>query len=142
MDVLAPDVVLITDGGGVKKAALRPIHGVEKVLRFLDGGDARRRLATSAEPVMVNGAPALRLLLDGELDTIATDARSTAAWSPSLYLVRNPDKLGPRSTARRSPLGRADAARRATSTGELTDRGAPRGAESAEQPQTLRTCSG
>ena len=27
MDVLAPDVVLITDGGGVKKAALNPIHG-------------------------------------------------------------------------------------------------------------------
>ena len=36
MDVLAPDVVLLTDGGGVKKAALRPIHGRDKVTRFLD----------------------------------------------------------------------------------------------------------
>ena len=43
MDVLAPDVVLITDGGGVKQAALQPIHGVEKVLRFLIGGHARGR---------------------------------------------------------------------------------------------------
>jgi RNA polymerase sigma-70 factor (ECF subfamily) len=33
MDVLAPDVVLLTDGGGVKKAALRPIHGRDKVTR-------------------------------------------------------------------------------------------------------------
>jgi RNA polymerase sigma-70 factor (ECF subfamily) len=91
MDVLSPDVVLVTDGGGKKQAALRPIHGVEKVLRFLsavmpDDGTA------SAAPTLVNGSPGLRLLLGDELDTIATmrvdDGRVTA-----LYLVRNPDKL-------------------------------------------------
>ena len=37
MEVLAPDVVLVTDGGGIKQAALRPIHGVDKVLRWLAG---------------------------------------------------------------------------------------------------------
>jgi RNA polymerase sigma-70 factor (TIGR02957 family) len=37
MDVLAPDVVLVTDGGGKKKAALRPILGRDKVMRFLAG---------------------------------------------------------------------------------------------------------
>jgi len=92
MDVLSPDVVLITDGGGKKQAALRPIHGVEKVLRFLgavmpDDGSA------SATPTLVNGSTGLRLLLGDELDTIATmrvdDGRVTG-----LYLVRNPDKLG------------------------------------------------
>ena len=35
MDVLAPDVVLMTDGGGRVKAALNPIFGREKVFRFL-----------------------------------------------------------------------------------------------------------
>ena len=35
LDVLSPDVVLVTDGGGRKKAALRPIIGRDKVLRFL-----------------------------------------------------------------------------------------------------------
>ncbi len=40
MDVLAPDVVLVADGGGVKKAALRPILGADKVARFLAGGAA------------------------------------------------------------------------------------------------------
>ena len=35
LDVLAPDVVLITDGGGVKQAALRPILGSDKVSRWL-----------------------------------------------------------------------------------------------------------
>ena len=32
---LAPDVVLISDGGGKAKAALRPITGADKVARFL-----------------------------------------------------------------------------------------------------------
>jgi len=92
MDVLAPDVVLITDGGGVKKAALHPIKGVEKVLRFLiavtpDDTDNR------AEPVMVNGHLGLRLLLDDELDTIAT-MRIDGGRVTGLYFVRNPHKLG------------------------------------------------
>ncbi|HXH79626.1 RNA polymerase sigma-70 factor [Nocardioides sp.] len=89
MDVLAPDIVLITDGGGQKQAALRPILGVEKVLRFLAGVyDA----SSTADVVMVNGASALRLELDGELEAVATftvaDGVVTAA-----YIVRNPHKL-------------------------------------------------
>ena len=92
MDVLAPDVVLITDGGGLKKAALRPIVGVEKVLRFLasvmpDDGSA------SAAPAVVNGGLGMRLLLGDELDTIAT-MRVDGDQVTELYLVRNPDKLG------------------------------------------------
>ena len=53
MDVLAPDVVLLTDGGGVKKAALQPILGVDKVLRFLAA--VPRDVEARAEPVVVNG---------------------------------------------------------------------------------------
>jgi RNA polymerase sigma-70 factor (TIGR02957 family) len=92
LDVLSPDVVLITDGGGKKQAALRPIHGVEKVLRFLsavmpDDGSA------SATATVVNGSTGLRLLLGDELDTIAT-MRVDGGRVTALYLVRNPDKLG------------------------------------------------
>ena len=91
MDVLAPDVVLITDGGGVKKAALKPIHGVEKVLRFLAAvtpEDTENR----AEPVWVNGHLGLRLLADDVLDTIAT-VRIDGDRVTGLYFVRNPHKL-------------------------------------------------
>ena len=35
--VLAPDVTLVTDGGGVRRAALRPIHSADKVARWLFG---------------------------------------------------------------------------------------------------------
>jgi RNA polymerase sigma-70 factor (ECF subfamily) len=89
MDVLAPDIVLITDGGGEKRAALRPIVGAEKVLRFLAGV---YQASTRAEIVSVNGGPALRLELDGELEAVATftfeDDLVTGA-----YIVRNPHKL-------------------------------------------------
>lgn len=90
MDVLAPDVVLVTDGGGVKKAALRPILGRDKVLRFLDAVSAG--LEAVADVVVVNGAPALRIVLDGELDTIASMVVEDGLVT-GLYVVRNPAKL-------------------------------------------------
>src|SRR5699024_4923393 len=37
VSVLSPDVVLTTDGGGIRKAARRPLHGVDNVLRFIAG---------------------------------------------------------------------------------------------------------
>ncbi|MGB7449044.1 MAG: RNA polymerase sigma-70 factor [Ornithinimicrobium sp.] len=88
-DVLAPDVVLLSDGGGKVQAALKPIYGVEKVLRFLVG--VRPHLF-SMDSVLVNGAPAIQFVVDGAIDTMGSalveDGRVTA-----LYFVRNPDKL-------------------------------------------------
>ncbi len=90
VDVLAPDVVLITDGGGVKRAALRPIHGADKVLRFLVGVyDA----SSTVEVVLVGGAPALRLDLGGELEAVATVTIEDGLVTHA-YIVRNPHKLG------------------------------------------------
>jgi RNA polymerase sigma-70 factor (ECF subfamily) len=93
MDVLAPDVVLITDGGGIKQAALRPIHGPDKVLRFLAAVMSQAPGIPSVESTTVNGAMGLRILLDEELDTIAT-MRIDDGKVTGLYLVRNPQKLG------------------------------------------------
>lgn len=91
LDVLAPDVVLVTDGGGVKKAALRPIHGVEKVLRFL-AAVADDNPADRVEVAEVNGAPALLMWADGVLDSVA-NARVEDGKVTELYFVRNPEKL-------------------------------------------------
>ena len=89
MDVLAPDIVLITDGGGFKQAARRPILGVEKVLRFLLGV---RDASSRADVVMINGSPALRLELEGELDSIATFTVAGGVVT-EIFIVRNPHKL-------------------------------------------------
>ncbi|MGW3653188.1 RNA polymerase sigma-70 factor [Streptomyces sp. NPDC000878] len=92
LDVLAPDVILVGDGGGIKQAALHPITGAEKVARFLAGGLGKNKLPVTVTPTMVNGSPALAVHLDGELDGILAirveDARITG-----LYYVRNPEKL-------------------------------------------------
>lgn len=92
LDVLAPDVVLVSDGGGVKQAAPRPITGAEKVVRMFFGGLGKVEGCLTGEPTVVNGNPALLVRLDGEIDGVMAirvkDARITG-----LYYVRNPEKL-------------------------------------------------
>ena len=91
MDVMSPDVVLLTDGGGRVQAALRPILGAGKVARWLQGVLPEGATVTF-EWTVANGSPAVLLNLDGQLDTIASllviDSRVA-----EIYMVRNPDKL-------------------------------------------------
>jgi RNA polymerase sigma-70 factor (ECF subfamily) len=88
MEVMAPDVVMIADGGGVAAAALVPVHGAERVATVL----ARASLSSlTAAPVWLNGAPAVRLDVGGEtaaVSLVVADGRVT-----QVYLVRNPRKL-------------------------------------------------
>ncbi|SFB71568.1 RNA polymerase sigma-70 factor, ECF subfamily [Nocardioides terrae] len=92
LDVLAPDVVMLSDGGGVKQAALRPIVGADKVLRWFVGVAAKAPMPVTVHEVLVNGAPALRIDTGGELDTIAT-VKVEGGLVTAMYLVRNPHKL-------------------------------------------------
>ena len=91
MEVLAPDVVVVADGGGVVSAALRPVEGSQRVAAFL-GGLAAKVGAFEALPVWLNGGPAMRIDLDGALDTVASlvvqDGRITR-----IFAIRNPHKL-------------------------------------------------
>ena len=93
LDVLAPEVVLLSDGGGVRAAAMRPIAGADKVARFMYGIAAKNELPVTSAFTVVNGAPALLVRLDGEIDGVIAvrveDGRITG-----LYYVRNPEKLG------------------------------------------------
>ncbi|MBW3665812.1 MAG: RNA polymerase sigma-70 factor [Actinobacteria bacterium] len=91
LDVMAPDVVLVADGGGLVAAVRHPVTGAQRVARLLAGIAAiapRARVGT----MWLNGAPAVRIDLDGELDTAASlvvdDGRITR-----IYAVRNPQKL-------------------------------------------------
>ncbi len=90
-DILAPDVVLLGDGGGVKQAILRPVTGADKVARLLVAGLARVSDAT-LRPAEVNGHPALVLRVDGELDSVV-GVRFDDGLITGLYAVRNPEKL-------------------------------------------------
>ncbi|MFJ9737761.1 RNA polymerase sigma-70 factor [Streptomyces sp. NPDC101166] len=95
LDVLAPDVVLLSDGGGVKRAALRPIVGAENIVRFYLGGAtsaARFEATITWESTVVNGSPALAVHREGELDGVMA-VRLEDGRIAGLYFVRNPEKL-------------------------------------------------
>jgi RNA polymerase sigma-70 factor (ECF subfamily) len=90
VDVLAPDVVALSDGGGVRKALPRPVVGAGKVARVLAAG--LRQYPASVEPTQLNGWPALILRLNGQLDSVVA-LRFEDGLVTGLYSVRNPEKL-------------------------------------------------
>jgi RNA polymerase sigma-70 factor (ECF subfamily) len=92
LDVLAPDVVLVGDGGGVVQAVLKPVVGADRVARVLAAGISRVAAVMSLQPAQVNGYPALILRLGGEIDTVVA-VRIDDGLITGLYAVRNPEKL-------------------------------------------------
>ncbi|MFD0559072.1 RNA polymerase sigma-70 factor (ECF subfamily) [Stackebrandtia endophytica] len=88
LELLAPGVVLLTDGGGVVPAALSPIVGADNVARVL----ARAAAAMSLEPGRVNGSPGLVLRVAGAIDTVVA-VSVDGGLITGLYAVRNPEKL-------------------------------------------------
>ncbi len=91
LDLLAPDVVFLGDGGGIAQAVLAPVVGADRVARVLHAGLGRID-AASLQPAQVNGYPALILRFDGEIDTVLA-VRIDDGLITGLYAVRNPEKL-------------------------------------------------
>lgn len=92
VDMLAPDVVLLGDGGGVVQAVTRPVTGAHRVARILRTGLPRMRAETTLETAQINGNPALIFRIDGEIDDVLT-VRIDNGLITGLYVVRNPTKL-------------------------------------------------
>ena len=93
--LLAADAIAYTDGGGVKIAALNPIHGAGKIARFL-ASVVSKSLApprnTRFQAAEINGAPGFLVYLDGELEqTVSLDVSDDRITA--IYVVRNPRKL-------------------------------------------------
>jgi RNA polymerase sigma-70 factor (TIGR02957 family) len=91
VDILAPDVVFLGDGGGVVQALPHPVVGAVKVARLL--ALAVERLAEgSLEITQINGQPALILRFTDDVDTV-TVLHVEDGKIAGLYAVRNPAKL-------------------------------------------------
>ncbi|MFF1839378.1 RNA polymerase sigma-70 factor [Streptomyces sp. NPDC058231] len=91
MEVMAPDVVLIADGGGLASAALAPIRGAEPVAAVLARANRQVVDALETMTVWLNGAPAGRFEVDGEPTAVSLVVESGRATR--IYLMRNPRKL-------------------------------------------------
>jgi RNA polymerase sigma-70 factor, ECF subfamily len=89
--ILAPDVVLRSDGGGVVSAARRPVAGADRVARFLLGLAAKHP-DTTFEPVRTGDGIAFVARRDGRLHSVWKFAVRGGSLS-EIWIVATPAKL-------------------------------------------------
>ena len=92
--LLAADAVLYSDGGGKRNAALNPIYGRDKIMRFIVGLAGKGKLPDplAARPARINGLPGFVIHTPEGAETLALEVSGDAI--AAIYIVRNPDKLG------------------------------------------------
>jgi len=92
--LLAEDAILVTDGGGKRKAALRVMVGPADIVRLMEG--IRWRGAgmqvEDLRTVRINGYPGLVVKLPDGPETIAFQPGEDGLIA-AIYMVRNPEKL-------------------------------------------------
>ncbi|WP_176706042.1 RNA polymerase sigma factor SigJ [Paenibacillus hemerocallicola] len=94
INLLADQVVIVTDGGGKVKSALRPIAGIGRVGAFIRGIAAKETFSHGVAPVSVNGETAMaltRIHLPQAVWCFELDQASGKIVK--IYAVNNPDKL-------------------------------------------------
>jgi RNA polymerase sigma-70 factor (ECF subfamily) len=91
--LLTDEAVLYTDGGGKRRAALNPIVGKDRILRFYQGIIAKGGAFTPqrVEPATLNGLPGFIVQTADGTETVAVEVADGAIVA--IYQVRNPDKL-------------------------------------------------
>ena len=94
LGVLAPDVVLVGDGGDQAKAPRRPIVGADKVARFLLAIWAEAPPGVRVLLARVNGDPGIVAGTESgdPVGTMVLDVADGVVCT--IYMVVNPDKLG------------------------------------------------
>jgi RNA polymerase sigma-70 factor (ECF subfamily) len=93
--LLAEDAILVSDGGGKRKAALRVMVGRADIIRLLEGLAWRGgglSTATDLRTARINGYPGLVLSLGDGPETIAFQPGEDGLIA-AIYMVRNPEKL-------------------------------------------------
>jgi RNA polymerase sigma-70 factor (ECF subfamily) len=90
LEVMAPDVVLVADGGGLVAAAAAPIHGAELVAKLLARPE-RVAAAIETTTVWLNGAPAGLVEIDGQLAAVSLVVENRRITR--IYAMANPRKL-------------------------------------------------
>jgi RNA polymerase sigma-70 factor (ECF subfamily) len=92
LDALAPDVVLVADGGGIAQALISPVTGARKVANLLRTFP-KFGVGATVLPVLLNGAPGAKIVgLEDGHDTAITFVVEDRRIS-RIYAVRNPTKL-------------------------------------------------
>jgi RNA polymerase sigma-70 factor (ECF subfamily) len=92
LGIFAEDATWTADGGGNTKAALKVIHGAERIARFATGVYRHALDRLEFRVVSVNGEPGLAALVDGQLLSIVS-IRTDGHRILDVYAILNPEKL-------------------------------------------------
>ncbi|MGQ4583362.1 RNA polymerase sigma factor SigJ [Lysobacter sp. F60174L2] len=91
--LFAEDAVHISDGGGIARATLRPLHGADRLAQlYLQIGRNLGGPGVRYELVTLNGAPAL-FLRDGDALTTAMWIECDGERITAIHALRHPGKL-------------------------------------------------
>jgi RNA polymerase sigma-70 factor (ECF subfamily) len=92
LELIAPGAVLYGDGGGKALSVVNPLHGRDRIVRFLLGLRRKYPHQWEVRQITVNGWPGLTLYRGGELSSVSAyevvDGRIQG-----IFHVLNPDKL-------------------------------------------------
>ena len=117
LELLAPDAVLVSDGGAEQHAARRPVVGADRVCRFVLNLARRLPAGVAVEPCWVNGAPGNAAWFRGVPAFIQAFEVEDGRITPHLHREQ------PRQAARPGPHG-------------------PAGLRSTVGPETRGACAG
>jgi RNA polymerase sigma-70 factor (ECF subfamily) len=92
LNLFAPDLELVSDGGGKITAARKIVRGVAKVMRLFTVAFPTVRDRVTVEIVEINGEPGVVEYYDGH-PFAATTLLIEDGKITRLYRVMNPDKL-------------------------------------------------
>jgi RNA polymerase sigma factor (sigma-70 family) len=91
--LFAEDAIHISDGGGVARATLHPLHGAERLARlYLQLGRNVSGPGVRYDLVTLNGAPAL-FLFEGDTLTTAMWIENEGDRITAIHALRHPEKL-------------------------------------------------
>jgi RNA polymerase sigma-70 factor (ECF subfamily) len=92
MEVLAPEVTLVSDGGGLAPAPRKAIHGLDLVARALVTFAGRMPADPSVELVELNGGPGI-VVRSGAEPAAAISLHLVNGAVAEIHLITNPEKL-------------------------------------------------
>jgi RNA polymerase sigma-70 factor (ECF subfamily) len=90
--LLRDDAILYSDGGGKTQAALHPIYGADRIIRFLLGLNRKLPGKLGGYAAQINGEPGAVVTLNGQLHSVVT-VEPDGDRIRSVYFILNPDKL-------------------------------------------------
>jgi RNA polymerase sigma-70 factor (ECF subfamily) len=92
MGLLAPEVAMVSDGGGLAPAPRKAIHGMELVARALVTFAGRMPPDPSTHLVQINGGPGI-VVRSGGTPVAAISLHLVDGLVQTIHLISNPEKL-------------------------------------------------